>query len=79
MSRRSRLVDLLALSLCARRQAAHLNTTPENTFSTAVVYGADKTKWASLKGALKRGAAKDGDVTLVLERRQQQPSASEAV
>lgn len=33
-----------------------------------VVYGADKTKWASLRTALKRGRFKDGPVTLVVER-----------
>ncbi len=34
-----------------------------------MVYGADKQGWAGLCAALKRGEAKDGDVTLVLERR----------
>lgn len=38
----------------------------------AVVYGADKTKWSGLKGALRRGEFKDGPVTLVVERRPQQ-------
>ncbi|GBF97990.1 hypothetical protein Rsub_10664 [Raphidocelis subcapitata] len=34
-----------------------------------IVYGADKTRWSGLRGALKRGAVRDGPVTLVLERR----------
>lgn len=34
-----------------------------------VLYGADRTKWAELKIALRRGEVKDGPVTMVLERR----------
>ncbi|KXZ50094.1 hypothetical protein GPECTOR_18g70 [Gonium pectorale] len=34
-----------------------------------VVYGADKQSWSAICGALKKGEVKDGDVTLVLERR----------
>jgi hypothetical protein len=34
-----------------------------------VVYGADGQGWASVTGALKKGDFKDGEVTLVLERR----------
>ncbi|EFJ42115.1 hypothetical protein VOLCADRAFT_119533 [Volvox carteri f. nagariensis] len=40
---------------------------------TQVVYGADKQSWSSICGALKRGEARDGDVTLVLERRRPRP------
>ena len=34
-----------------------------------VVYGADQQSWGSIRGALRKGGAKDGPVTLVLERR----------
>ncbi|KAG2427599.1 hypothetical protein HXX76_012253 [Chlamydomonas incerta] len=34
-----------------------------------VVYGADRQVWSSVCGALKKGEVKDGEVTLVLERR----------
>jgi hypothetical protein len=34
-----------------------------------VVYGADKQSWANVRTALRKGEAKDGSVTLVLERR----------
>jgi hypothetical protein len=34
-----------------------------------VVYGADKQSWANVRSALRKGEAKDGTVTLVLERR----------
>jgi hypothetical protein len=33
-----------------------------------VVYGADRQSWNSVCGALHKGLARDGDVTLVLER-----------
>ncbi|GFR48679.1 hypothetical protein Agub_g10634, partial [Astrephomene gubernaculifera] len=39
-----------------------------------VVYGADKQSWTSICGALKKGEARDGDVTLVLERRRPRES-----
>eukprot|EP00967_Tisochrysis_lutea_P017648 scaffold19998_cov16-Tisochrysis_lutea.AAC.1 len=32
-------------------------------------YGADKQKWSSIRGALKKGDVKDGEVSLVVERR----------
>ncbi|GLC39054.1 hypothetical protein PLESTF_000515100 [Pleodorina starrii] len=38
-----------------------------------VVYGADKQSWSAICGAMKKGEAKDGDVTLVLERRRPRP------
>ncbi|GIL78527.1 hypothetical protein Vretimale_6122 [Volvox reticuliferus] len=38
-----------------------------------VVYGADKQSWSSICAALKKGEVKDGDVTLVLERRRPRP------
>uniref|UniRef100_A0A7S3RAD1 Uncharacterized protein n=1 Tax=Dunaliella tertiolecta TaxID=3047 RepID=A0A7S3RAD1_DUNTE len=34
-----------------------------------VLYGADKQKWSSIRGALKKGDVKDGEVSLVVERR----------
>jgi hypothetical protein len=34
-----------------------------------VLYGADNQSWASVSGALRKGEAKDGEVTLILERR----------
>lgn len=34
-----------------------------------VVYGADKQSWSGIRTALRKGEAKDGDVTLILERR----------
>jgi hypothetical protein len=34
-----------------------------------VVYGADKQSWASVRSALRKGEVKDGEVTLILERR----------
>lgn len=36
---------------------------------TIVMYGADRQSWSSVRGALRKGEAKDGAVTLVLERR----------
>eukprot|EP00983_Pelagomonas_calceolata_P052228 1142755-Pelagomonas_calceolata.AAC.2 len=33
------------------------------------LYGADKQKWSSIRGALKKGDVKDGEVSLVVERR----------
>ena len=33
-----------------------------------VLYGADKQSWSAICGALSKGAVKDGEVTLVLER-----------
>jgi hypothetical protein len=32
------------------------------------VYGADNTKWSSLRTAFKRGVVRDGEVTVVVER-----------
>jgi hypothetical protein len=34
-----------------------------------VVYGADGQGWNSVSGALRKGIVRDGEVTLVLERR----------
>jgi hypothetical protein len=34
-----------------------------------VVYGADKQVWSRVRNALRKGEARDGSVTLVLERR----------
>ena len=33
-----------------------------------VLYGADGQTWSGVRGALRRGTAKDGEVTLILER-----------
>ncbi|KAG2446849.1 hypothetical protein HYH02_008006 [Chlamydomonas schloesseri] len=41
-----------------------------------VVYGADRQTWSGVCGALKKGEAKDGEVTLVLERRRLRKGAS---
>jgi hypothetical protein len=38
-----------------------------------VVFGCDKEPWAAISAALKKGEAKDGEVTLVLERRRPRP------
>ena len=46
-----------------------LHPGPHDPFSLAVVYGADKTKWALLRTALRRGEVRDGPVTLGEARR----------
>lgn len=43
-----------------------------------VVYGADKQSWSGICGAVKKGDIKDGDVTLVLERRRSRPAMESA-
>lgn len=43
------------------------------------MYGADKQSWANVRTALRKGEAKDGDVTLILERRVTPDTAAAAV
>ncbi len=39
-----------------------------------MLYGADRQTWTSVSAALRKGEAKDGEVTLVLERRRAAPA-----
>lgn len=57
---------------------AHRHLCPATTLLlvSQVVYGADKQSWASIRTALRKGEAKDGTVTLVLERRVTPDSAA---